>query len=97
MLDVSIILLFEITMEEDMKLGFIGAGNMANAILTGLFKSNICSPKDVFVSNKSDGKLNVIKEKFGTNVSTDNTTVLKSAVDAVFICVKPQVFDCISE
>lgn len=79
-----------------MKLGFIGAGNMANAILTGLFKSKVCNPNDVFVSNKSEGKLNLIKKKFSINVSTDNLTVFKNASDVVFICVKPQVFDNIS-
>ena len=80
-----------------MKIGFIGAGNMAKAILTGIYKSNIVSKNDVFVSNRTKEKLDIIKDEFSYNVSTDNSFVLKNAKDLVFICVKPQVFDTISD
>lgn len=80
-----------------MKLGFIGAGNMASAILTGISKSNVLDCKDIFVSNRSKEKLDDLKNNFGFNVSTDNSYVIKNAKDILFICVKPQVFDTISK
>lgn len=79
-----------------MKIGFIGAGNMAKAILSGISKSNIVDKKDVFVSNRTEGKLEIIKKEFSCNVSIDNSYVIKNAKDVLFICLKPQVFDTIS-
>ena len=76
-----------------MKLGFIGAGNMANAILEGVFKSKAFDKKDIFVSNRSKDKLDLIKDKFDCNISDDNIKTIKDAKDIVFICVKPQVYD----
>lgn len=80
-----------------MKIGFIGAGNMTNAILTGISKSNVVDKKDIFISNRTKEKLDIIEKKFGYSVSTENDYVLKNASDVVFICVKPQVFDSISK
>lgn len=80
-----------------MKIGFIGAGNMARAILAGISKSNALNCKDIFVSNRSKEKLDELKESFGFNVSTDNSYVIKNAKDVLFICVKPQIFDMISK
>ena len=78
-----------------MKIGFIGAGNMAKAILTGMYNSKIVDKNDVFVSNRTSEKLDLIKKDFSYNVSIDNLYVLKNAKDVVFICVKPQIFDTI--
>lgn len=80
-----------------MKLGFIGAGNMTSAILLGISKTNIINKEDIFVSNRTSKKLDVIKEKFGYNTSTDNAFVIKNARDVIVLSVKPQVFDNISE
>ena len=80
-----------------MKIGFIGAGNMARAILTGIYKSDILNSKDIFVSNRSAEKLESIKKSFGYNVSSDNSYVIKNAKDVIFICVKPQIFDQIAK
>lgn len=80
-----------------MKVGFIGAGNMSRAILTGINKSKVLDCKDIFVSNRSKEKLDDLKNDFGFNVSTDNSYVIKNAKDFLFICVKPQIFDTISK
>ena len=80
-----------------MKVGFIGAGNMSRAILTGINKSKVLDCKDIFVSNRSKEKLDDLKNDFGFNVSTDNSYVIKNAKDVLFICVKPQIFDTISK
>ena len=47
-----------------MKIGFIGAGNMAKAILTGMYNSKIVDKNDVFVSNRTSEKLDLIKKDF---------------------------------
>ena len=36
-----------------MKLGFIGCGNMASAMIGGIIKNQICSPKEITVHDLS--------------------------------------------
>ena len=76
----------------NLKIGFIGAGNMAGAILTGLSKTHISKDNQIFVSNRSKEKLDILNKKYGFKTSIDNSYVLKNAKDIIFICVKPQVF-----
>ena len=38
-----------------MKLGFIGCGNMAKAMLGGILKNEICAKEDVIATAKSEG------------------------------------------
>ena len=68
-----------------MRVGFIGAGNMAHAILSGIAKSKVLNCKDIFISNRSKEKLDDLKVTFGFNVSTDNSYVIKNAKDFLFI------------
>lgn len=79
-----------------MKIGFIGAGNMARAILTGIASSKKTikiNKNDIFVSNRTKSKLDEIKKVFQYNVTLKNDEVLKKAKDIIFLCIKPQVFD----
>ena len=46
-----------------MRIAFIGGGNMADAILTGLIKSKILIPDDVTVSDASEDRLQFISQK----------------------------------
>ena len=79
-----------------MKLGFLGAGNMAHAILEGIFNTNSINSKDVFVSNRGIERLEIIRNKYHFNTTVDNLELIKNAKDVLFICVKPQIFDTIS-
>lgn len=78
-----------------MKLGLIGAGNMASAILTGVNKSKKFNKNEIFISSRSNERLEEIKRKFGINICDNNIETLKNAKDIVVICVKPQVYDTI--
>lgn len=72
-----------------MKLGFIGCGNMASAIIGGILSSGIVSEEEIIASNKSDKSLEKTKE-LGINTTKDNKLVAKS--DIVFLTVKPQFY-----
>ena len=76
-----------------MKIGFIGAGNMANALMTGLKNNKSISKTDVFVADTDVSRLTYIKNQYGFNVSQNNDEVINSASDILFLCIKPQVFD----
>lgn len=76
-----------------MTLGFIGAGNMVTAILSGVFKQGLARPEDVWLSNRSKEKLVPWAEK-GVHVTTDNAVVAENA-QLIVLGVKPQVFDAV--
>lgn len=79
------------------KIGFIGCGNMAQAMIKGIIKSKIVEPNTLTVSNPTDKKLNDIKNSTGVNTTQDNRKVAKDS-DVIIIAVKPnKYFDVIEE
>ena len=42
---------------DELILGFIGAGNMNSAILNGVLSQGLVAPGQVWLSNRSEGKL----------------------------------------
>lgn len=74
-----------------MTLGFIGAGNMVTAILSGVFKQGLARPAEIWLSNRSKEKLTPWAEK-GVHVTTDNAVVAENA-QLIVLGIKPQVFD----
>ncbi len=71
------------------KIGFIGAGNMAQAIIHGLVKDGQ-KAETLFCSNPSQGKLDALKARHSSiNTSQSNTEVAQE-VDILVLAVKPQ-------
>jgi pyrroline-5-carboxylate reductase len=73
------------------KLGFIGAGNMAEALIKGLLATGAAAPGDIWASDRRLDHLAGLAKEHGINVG-DNTTVAR-AVDVIVLSVKPQVMD----
>jgi pyrroline-5-carboxylate reductase len=72
-----------------MKIAIIGAGNMGGALARGLAKGSLIPTQNIYVSNPSTAKLEVLKSEFPTiNVTTDNCVAAASA-DLVVLAVKP--------
>lgn len=79
-----------------MKLGFIGSGNMCNAIVDGIVKGGYDSKK-ITVAGIEVEQLDMFMEKYGVFTSNDNAAVTADS-DIVFLCVKPNViYDVIDE
>lgn len=74
-----------------MHLGFVGAGNMAGAILTGVLGRGLIPADHIWISNRSGDKLAPFAAQ-GVHTTTDNKEVAR-ACDVVILAVKPQVFD----
>lgn len=67
--------------------GFVGAGNMAGAIIEGLIKTKLFEPNEIIVSATKQSSLEKYK-KMNVNTTLNNTDlVIKSRI--VFLCVKP--------
>jgi pyrroline-5-carboxylate reductase len=74
---------------EDHRIGFIGAGNMAVALLRGLIRAGRVTPQQVRVSDVDPAKLEACKKSHGVGVSTDNRDVA-SWSSVLILAVKPQ-------
>jgi len=72
-----------------MKIGLIGAGNMAEAIIGSLLASKQFTPHEISVSDISADRRKVIKQSFQVNVYSKNQ-VVPGVADVLFLSVKPQ-------
>ena len=73
------------------KLGFIGCGNMASAILNGVVNSQYVSGAEICVFDTCEEKTNALKENLGIEVLSSAEDVAADA-KVVVLAVKPQVF-----
>lgn len=74
-----------------MKIGFIGAGNMASAIIKGAVSSGAFSASDILVSDMDKAKTAALETALGVTAA-ENNEALVAASDVVVLAVKPNVF-----
>lgn len=74
------------------KIGFIGGGKMASAIMGGIIKSSFVSPLDIFVYDINNDTLDALCSKFNVNHTSSIRNLAKSA-DVVVIATKPFAID----
>ncbi|MCE7519170.1 pyrroline-5-carboxylate reductase [Vreelandella titanicae] len=77
------------------KITFIGAGNMASAIIGGLIDSGV-APSTITATAPNDSELTSIKQRLGINTDTDNNAAVAEA-DVVVLAVKPQIMHNVCE
>ncbi len=71
------------------KLGFIGGGNMAEAMVKGLIAASFIAPKNIIVADTVPEKLDHFQREYKVKVTGDNRElVLKS--DILILAIKPQ-------
>ena len=71
-----------------MKLGFIGGGKMAAALIKGVLKSGVCKPEDITVSDIHAPSADKLRSETGVTLAASNTEVV-SASDVIVLAVKP--------
>jgi len=76
----------------DKKIAFIGAGNMAEAMVKGLVISGMVGNTGITVADASAHRLLHMKKTFEVGAVTDNKKAVKGA-DVIILAVKPQVMD----
>ena len=87
-----------------MKLGFIGTGNMAGAIMGGIIKNEIFRPEEIIGADISAAGRERVKDMYRINV-TDNNREAAEKSEVLILSVKPQYYadaiaeikDCVSE
>jgi len=76
-------------MQNSSTIGFIGAGNMAYALISGLINNDFPA-ENIAVSDLSSELLSQRKTEFNLKVFTDNTDLVNNC-DIIVLAVKPQV------
>lgn len=74
-----------------MKIGFIGLGNMARAMISGMLAKEIAKPEEILGYAKTEATRNAVKEKYGICILEDNVQVAAES-DVLILAVKPQMF-----
>lgn len=72
------------------KIGFIGAGAMGSALLTGLIKANLVDPANLMVSDANKEQLQTITDRLGIKGCQGNVA-LAEQVDILVLAVKPWI------
>lgn len=75
-----------------MKLGFIGTGNMASAIMGGLIKKEILKPTEIIGADLFEAGRERTQKEFGINVTADNKEVVRQS-EVILLSVKPQYYE----
>ncbi len=70
------------------KIGFLGAGNMAQAMIKGLIEGGIPA-KNIYATNRSEGKLLKVAETYKINPIMNNEELIE-VCDVIILAVKPQ-------
>lgn len=70
-------------------IGFIGAGNMCQALVEGWIEKKLVEANCVYVSNRTPGKLKKLVDAFGVHQCGTNEEVVDAA-NVVVLAVKPQ-------
>jgi len=80
-------------MFENKRIGFVGAGNMATALIKGILKANLVTSDFVSASDVDIDKLDSLKSEYGINVIFKDNEKLVAESDIVILAIKPQIFD----
>jgi pyrroline-5-carboxylate reductase len=74
------------------RIGFVGGGNMAAALVRGLLQSGTVTADRIRASDVDEARLAELRGKHGIDTTTDNEALSRWA-DVVVIAVKPQIVD----
>ena len=76
---------------KQLRLGFVGAGNMATAILDGVISKQVFRAEHIIISNPHSDKLEHPRA-MGVRVTNSNEEVAVNS-DIIILAVKPQMFE----
>jgi len=82
-------------MKNSTTIGFIGAGNMAYAIISGLINNGF-SAENIKISDTNESLLSLRKKEFNLEVFTDNSELARHC-DVIVLAVKPQMLSSVCQ
>jgi pyrroline-5-carboxylate reductase len=79
-------------MKKIKKIGFLGGGNMAEALMKGLIMAKLVTPSNVIASDVLSARRKHLSSTLKVKTTDNNQEVVKNA-DVIFIAVKPNIVD----
>jgi len=70
------------------KIGFIGAGNMAEALINGLISSKLFKSEQILIADIVKKRVDYIKSTYKVSIASDNKQLSKES-DIIVLSVKP--------
>ncbi|MCF7957492.1 MAG: pyrroline-5-carboxylate reductase [Phycisphaerae bacterium] len=77
--------------EKKFKIGFMGAGKMARALIGAILRGQVSKGSEIICSDYQDSQLQAIKKEFGVQVTLSNKEVIEQS-EIVVLAFKPQNF-----
>jgi pyrroline-5-carboxylate reductase len=77
-------------MLQEKKIGFVGGGNMAEALISGLVLSKAAKAENIICSDIDEETLKELQDKYKIVTTTDNVEVAKKS-EIVIYATKPQI------
>ena len=77
-------------MLKDKKIGFIGGGNMGEALISGLVNSGAADPQNIICSDIREEPLTELREKYNIRTTPDNVEVARVS-EIILYVTKPQI------
>ena len=72
------------------KVGFVGAGNMGEALIRGLVQSNLVPADTILVADVRTDRVQQLTDQYGLRALAGNAALVRGA-DVVILAVKPQI------
>ncbi|MDD5093028.1 MAG: pyrroline-5-carboxylate reductase [Dehalococcoidia bacterium] len=79
-----------------MRIAFIGAGAMAEAMISGLVRSGSIKAEAITASDVNPARLKALEELYGIKFTTDNRKAAKGK-EIVVLAIKPQVLPAVTQ
>lgn len=70
------------------RIAIIGYGSMGKMLLEKIISSKLIPEVNIYVSNRTFEKIEVLKEKYTVNICRTNAEAAENA-DVIFVCVRP--------
>jgi pyrroline-5-carboxylate reductase len=77
-------------MLQEKKIGFIGSGNMGEALISGLVLSKAAKPENIICSDIAEDQLEEIQSRYKVATTTSNIEVAKQS-EIIVYATKPQI------
>lgn len=74
------------------KIGFIGCGNMGEAMLAGALNAGWLTPSDIIVHTHTKERMSILKEKYDIEVVETNERIVQNA-QMIILAVKPNLYE----
>ena len=78
------------------KVGFVGAGNMAGALIRGLLRAGRVKTSDLIVSDVVEGQVRRLKRQHKVEGTRDNRQLVRDS-QTIILAVKPQAMAAVLE